>query len=308
MTKIRLINFGFLFSLLLMGCQSQTQLHNNLKNFQFTCVHEKDVFPPLDPEADKWFKQAVQLSKQDNPNFNQIAQLYRQAAEKGHYKAIGNLQVMIAEGDIEPSVGKYRTDEVIELVERLIQMNIPFGYYIMGTYLDRGYGVEQDKGAAFSYMLKAAVMGNPDGQYVIGQKFIDGRTELYRLDLGRSMLACSSAQGFIKASYQLATLYKVQDNNYNLALYYYQEAVKQGDSQSVFQLYRGFQSTSINNWDYLGQKLDLERVHRYELIRKEITRNPNAKFPDIDKIVPLPPAPLPEWDGTFEYQKQAQNQ
>ncbi|UDN36406.1 hypothetical protein [Proteus sp. NMG38-2] len=123
--------------------------------WQPTYVHSKvlmvdDVFLPLDPQADNWFKQAVQLSEQDNPNFNQIAQLYRQAAEKDHYKAIGNLQVMITKGDIDPSVGKYRTDEVIELVERLIQMNIPFGYYIMETYLERGYGVEQDKGAAFS--------------------------------------------------------------------------------------------------------------------------------------------------------------
>ncbi|EOH0492700.1 DUF6396 domain-containing protein, partial [Providencia rettgeri] len=25
--------------------------------------------------------------------------------------------------------------------------------------------------------------------------------------------------------------------------------------------------------------------------------NPEARFPDIDKIVPLPPAELPEWDG-----------
>ncbi|MDS0786864.1 sel1 repeat family protein, partial [Proteus vulgaris] len=60
-------------------------MHDNLKNFQFTCLHEADVFPPLDPEADKWFKQAVQLSRQDNPDLKRIAQLYRQAAEKDHY-------------------------------------------------------------------------------------------------------------------------------------------------------------------------------------------------------------------------------
>ncbi|WP_255234263.1 DUF6396 domain-containing protein [Citrobacter sp. TSA-1] len=26
----------------------------------------------------------------------------------------------------------------------------------------------------------------------------------------------------------------------------------------------------------------------------------------MNKIVPLPPAELPEWDGTFEYQKEPQ--
>ncbi|MBI6528500.1 sel1 repeat family protein [Proteus vulgaris] len=287
------------------GCGAKKQMHDNLKNFQFTCVHEKDVFPPLDPQADSWFKQAVQLSKQDNPNFNQIAQLYRQAAEKGHYKAIGNLQLMIAEGDIEPSVGKYRTDEVIELVEHLIQMNIPFGYYIMGTYLERGYGVEQDKGAAFSYMLKAAVMGNPDGQYVIGQKFMDGRVpELYRLDLGRAMLACASEQGFKDASYWLGMSYSMIDKDYSKGLGYFHEAAKQGNSLSAFQLVDAFKTADPTNPDYLGQQIDLERSRRYDLISDEIDEHPNAKFPDIDKIVPLPPAELPEWDGTFEYKKQ----
>ncbi|WP_272661420.1 DUF6396 domain-containing protein [Providencia sp. PROV089] len=28
----------------------------------------------------------------------------------------------------------------------------------------------------------------------------------------------------------------------------------------------------------------------------------------MDKIMPLPPAELPEWDGTFEYKKQQDNQ
>jgi hypothetical protein len=30
----------------------------------------------------------------------------------------------------------------------------------------------------------------------------------------------------------------------------------------------------------------------------------NPKIPDIDQIVPLPPAKLPEWDGTFQWQKE----
>ncbi|MBR8041813.1 sel1 repeat family protein, partial [Burkholderia cenocepacia] len=30
----------------------------------------------------------------------------------------------------------------------------------------------------------------------------------------------------------------------------------------------------------------------------------NPKVPDVDQIVPLPPAKLPPWDGTFEWEKQ----
>ena len=303
--KIIISSIVFLFGFLLFGCQS---VHQNLKNFQFTCLHESDVFPPLDPEADKWFKQAVQLDRQDNPDLKRIAQLYRQAAAKDHYKAIGNLQLMVSIGKAEPVAGKLPQEEVIDLVERLINMEIPFGYYIMGTHLQEGYGVEQDESAAFSYMLKAAVMGNPEGQYVIGDKFMDAQVpELYRLDLGRAMLDCASKQGFSKASFELGLNYALAEGNYTRALFYLQEGVKQGHTLSSFRLSQAFRTQDINDRaNYLGQQLDLERVRRYDLISDEIDNNPRAKFPDIDKIVPLPPASLPEWDGTFEYKKQAQ--
>nr|WP_274921688.1 DUF6396 domain-containing protein [Providencia sp. G1(2023)] len=39
------------------------------------------------------------------------------------------------------------------------------------------------------------------------------------------------------------------------------------------------------------------------LLTKQLNSPISTKFPDIDKIVPLPPAELPEWDGTFEYKK-----
>ncbi|MFA1013344.1 MULTISPECIES: DUF6396 domain-containing protein [Pseudomonas syringae group] len=31
------------------------------------------------------------------------------------------------------------------------------------------------------------------------------------------------------------------------------------------------------------------------------------KVPDIDQIVPLPPAKLPDWDGTFEWLKKRES-
>ncbi|WP_249215476.1 MULTISPECIES: tetratricopeptide repeat protein [unclassified Providencia] len=168
----------------LSGCATNTKMNDNLKNFQFTCVQEKDRFPPLDPEADAWFKEARNLEKQKGKkDYARIGALYRQAAMKSHYKAMGNLQALIAAGDVAPAQGQFRQQEVIDLVERLIKMDIPFGYFIMGTYLQQGYGVEQDSEAAFQYMLKAAVMGNPDAQYVIGERFMDAtQPQSYRLD------------------------------------------------------------------------------------------------------------------------------
>ncbi|WP_458320305.1 DUF6396 domain-containing protein, partial [Providencia sp. CRPN80343] len=60
---------------------------------------------------------------------------------------------------------------------------------------------------------------------------------------------------------------------------------------------------------YLAVKPDPERSARYEAIVKEMdASDETAKFPDIDKIVPLPPTELPEWDGSFEYKKQVEGQ
>ncbi len=33
----------------LFGCGAKTKMNDNLKNFQFTCVQEKDRFPPFEP-------------------------------------------------------------------------------------------------------------------------------------------------------------------------------------------------------------------------------------------------------------------
>lgn len=301
---------GIMIAIWLSGCSANSKINNQLKNFQFTCVQEKDHFPPLDPEADMWFKEARNLEKQKGKkDYVKIGSLYRQASMKNHYKAMGNLQALLAQGKVTPSQGQFRQQEVIDIVERLIKMDIPFGYFIMGTYLQQGYGVEQDSEAAFKYMLKAAVMGNPDGQYVIGQRFMDATNpQSYRLDLGRSMLACSAEQGYAKSAYTLGIDYDI-DKNYSTALYYYQKAAEYGYQKSTYKLSKVFNTDAPKNeLDYLGQQIDPERVKRYQKIHDELDKNPYAKFPDINKIVPLPPAELPEWDGTFEYKKQAEGQ
>lgn len=61
--------------------------------------------------------------------------------------------------------------------------------------------------------------------------------------------------------------YLVVDENYSQALFYYQEAVKQGDPQSAYNLSGAFKTSDPNNsLDYLGQEIDLERSRRYALI------------------------------------------
>ena len=282
----------------------------------FTCVYEKDTLPPVDPEADIWFKQARELEKvnKSQRDYKQIGELYRKAAERNHPKAMLNLSNLISYGKVLPIEGKGPAQEVWVIIQKMAKLNISYGYYQMGHYLDTGYGVIADRTKALAYFRQAADLGSPEAQYVIGKIFIakrlsDRNNPAYRPEIGKKMLDCAANQGNGEAARRLATYSVNVENNLSIALKYYQLAVQNGNNISVIMLADTFKTnTTPKDYYYLGVKPDPERSARYEAITKEIRNNPEARFPDIDKIVPLPPAELPEWDGTFEYKKQAEGQ
>ncbi|WP_194208644.1 DUF6396 domain-containing protein [Superficieibacter sp. 1612_C1] len=61
----------------------------------------------------------------------------------------------------------------------------------------------------------------------------------------------------------------------------------------------------------LNIKPDPERARRYEIYFQFLLSNQksfvvsNVIIPDVNKYMPLPPAPLPEWDGILPQQKPA---
>ncbi|MBL7636484.1 sel1 repeat family protein [Atlantibacter hermannii] len=289
-------------------------------NLAFTCTKEADHVPPLDLQADVLFKQARAMQKAPGAkNYDAIASLYRQAAAKDHYKAMINLQNMLYQGLAKPAYGKAAPEEAVELSERLMKLGVPGGYYSMGLYLETGYGVKRDKAASLSYFRKAADLGSPEGQYVIGKLFMTARFEdasnpdpykvhfkpnpAYRPEIGRIMLDCAANQGSAEAAYQLALNYQLIQGDYKNAIKYFQLSVQYGNSTVAYKLSQVFERLYPEEKYNLNVIKDPERSRRYKLISDEIDNNPSARFPDIDKIVPLPPAELPKWDGTFEYKK-----
>ncbi|MEQ5305274.1 DUF6396 domain-containing protein [Providencia rettgeri] len=280
-------------------------------------MYEKDTLPPVDPEADIWFKQARELEKVNKyqRDYAKIGELYRKAAERNHPKAMLNLSNLISYGKIPPIGGKGPAQEVWNIIRKMAKLNISYGYYQMGHYLDTGYGVAADRTKALAYFRQAADLGSPEGQYVIGDIFLSKRLDnmqinpAYHPEIGKKMLDCAAKQGNGEAAYQLATYYQDVDNNLSTALSYYQIAVKNGSRTSASTFMEAFKpDIKESSIYYLPITPDLNRSVRYEAIVSEIRNNPEARFPDIDKIVPLPPAELPEWDGTFEYKKQAEGQ
>ncbi|GGA09980.1 hypothetical protein GCM10011408_34240 [Dyella caseinilytica] len=274
----------------------------------FTCTHEADRLPPLDPQADALFKYARYLEKKAGPkDFNDIARYYRIAAAYGHYKANLNLQLLVSEG---LASSPYPAKETIDLTMQLIAQGVPGGYYDMGHYLELGYGVKQDREAALRYFRKAADLGSPEAQAYVGDLLAPSDMAP---GTALQMRQCATDQGYGDAASTLG-IHLENRGLYSEAVHAFQKGVAGGDSMSAMVLKNAFQlSTPLQTQlspsqrpYYLDLSDDPERSRRYGLIIDFLDANDgrNPKVPDIDQIVPLPPAKLPEWDGTFQWQKE----
>ena len=280
---------------------SQAEMSAARAKLAFTCTHEADHLPPLDPEADQLFKYGLYLEKLDGPkDFDSAARYYRIAAAYGHYKANHNLQLLVSQGSAKSPDAP---NETIDLTEQLIKANIPGGYYDMGHYLELGYGVTQNEDTARRFLRKAADMGNPDARTYVADLLAPADKAP---EVARQMRQCAADQEYGDAAAKLGI--HLQDNElYPEAVKVFQKGVEAGDTLSASFLAGGFKGPqSSNDLDYLALLSDPERARRYKLIGDFIDDNDgrNPKVPDIDKIVPLPPAKLPPWDGTFQWQKE----
>ncbi|WP_200907674.1 SEL1-like repeat protein [Herbaspirillum hiltneri] len=270
-------------------------------NLAFTCTKEADRLPTLNPDADQLFKYARWLEKQaGEPHYDEVARYYRIAAAHGHYKANSNLQKLVSQGQAEsPNPSR----ETVLLAQQLIDAGIPGGYYDMARYLELGYGVKRSHQNALIYYRKAADLGSPDAQYYVAEQLapIDIAPEI-----ARQMRQCAANQGHGEAA-QMLGIDLQTDNLYAAAVQAFQKAVAAGNTESALKLEDSFKGVlPSDTLDYLALPEDLERSRRYKEIKLLLRHNEskNPKVPDIDQIVPLPPAKLPHWDGTFQWKKE----
>ncbi|HXE40791.1 MAG TPA: tetratricopeptide repeat protein [Azonexus sp.] len=256
------------------------------QSLEFTCV--KAQTPPLDKEADEWFLTARILQKKDEyRHAEEIARLYKIAAERGHYKAIRNLAGLYVDG-----VGVEQDErEAVRLTERLIEMGVSDGYYNMGVFLQDGTGVKQDRKAGLTYFRKAADMGNPHAQLVIGKKLMaidDQELRPKVLPIAEAMLHCALSQDIAAAGYELGGYYAINKKDFANSLKAYQAAAKLGHAMSFYTLKEVFR-----NGKY-GQDKDEQRAACYARLEGEADEDNTKKFPTLDRICPLPPKPMPK--------------
>jgi TPR repeat protein len=265
----------------------------------FTCVHEKA--PEVSAESDvlfqyaRWLQKNNQL-KQDPGVYGEIERLYRIAAENGHYKANINLQSGTRRGEF-----KLRGDEHLRLSQNLIDKGVASGYYFISVFLRNGTaGLQQDPEMSLRYLRKAADTGSAQAQYEVGDKLAPINIAP---DVARQMHRCAAEQGHGEAAVELAV--NLQGRTlYQEALEAFQLGVAAGDSTSASFLSKVFRNPPpTNELHYLAQQEDLKRAERYEQVRRILANYSyaNPKVPEINEIFPLPPAPLPAWDGKLQW-------
>ncbi|MBN6067092.1 sel1 repeat family protein, partial [Aggregatibacter actinomycetemcomitans] len=277
----------------------------------FTCKHEEK--PELSQETQQLYNYALYhdlhnmwTGKKGDAVWNGLAHYYRIAAANGDYKANLRLQYLLKSGRISSDMPQ---TEVHNLNEALAKQLPATAYYNLYGYLDVGYGVRTEKDGKYAYLRKAADLGSREAQYVVAdmlEQINDEATLQLRVKLAEKLLSCASEQGLGKASNSLGIGFRI-NKEYSKALVAFHQGVKNGDSQSAGQLADSFneKTTPENKLDFLNLQPDPERSRRYKIIWNYLYDYDylQPKVPDLDEIVPLPPAPLPEWDGKIAFQR-----
>ena len=282
------------------------------KNLEFTCVHEKR--PPLSEETQQLYNYALHRDlnhmwpgQRGDGFWDELLPYYRIAAANGDYKANVRLQFLLSDGwtrvpDIEAEA---ETQKLYKMLHKQLPAT---AYYLLKGYIEDGYGVSASPDSELAFLRKAADMGSREAQYTLGQMISsldDEETREFRLKLMMKLYRCASEQGQGNASYWLG-MFLPDYHKYDEAVRAYHQGVKNGNYLSAFILSNAFKAgKEKGNNDFLDVETDEERARRYGIIDSYLSTYDfmSPTVPDLDDIVPLPPAPLPEWDGKIAFQR-----
>jgi TPR repeat protein len=276
----------------------------------FTCVYQDQHVPPIDPQAELWFQQALAL---DDPNiypdkrgYPKIYQLYTQAAERNHWKAMLNLASLILSD--HPGVPEHNPEMAIRWVEKAMKLGVPDAYDMMGVYHQSGLIKGADATSAYALFQRAADMGSPSAMTFLANKlagtYDDPDGEFWgNLSVAVDMLQCAMAQGYGQAAYKLGFIYARPHTPEakKRALETFQEGVKLGSAECANSLSTEFDGMGLTDGTNLVGHIDKARAERYGKLGDALEfYGGRMKLPNLDKVLPLPPAPLPKWDGNVK--------
>ncbi len=271
-------------------CLAAVPVMANSKSF--VCVNEKDHLPPLDSQADAWYREAAALAKPDTLRpWGRIVELYSKAVERGHWKAMHNLANLYRTG--WPGGVEKDTQKALDLYQKMIDLGVPQGFYDMGAMIGNRAGVKNPATDGLTFLDRAASLGNPPALTELGRLYI---YVAKKKDLGLAYTNCAASQGYSPANYELGAYYKIVEHNFPKAASYYLLAASQGNDDAAFFMSGVFDKTSPDV-DRMWYSPD-EKLHKlYDGIYDQLAADPDLRFPNLIKDHPLPPHPTQGYDA-----------
>jgi hypothetical protein len=276
-----------------------------------TCRRWKDHMPrQRDPEAYRVYIKARSFwrSKREfeftREELLGILADVRLAAEKGDWGARALLAHFHLHGlghldtnkvlDSEPEKG-------VQIAREAVLGGQAWGYYDLGVAHEYGYGgAAMDEVISWAYYRRAAELGSPDAQMALADAYEKAKRDQEALYL--RMCAYKQEHGpaamFLGRDAELS-------HDFSKMLTYYQDGARFGDKEAAAALMLFFRTENWNHFNAedmsklrgLQLKPDSERHKRYEEILDALELNPDLRLKLLDKVVPLPPAELPPWNG-----------
>ncbi len=279
----------------------------------FVCRREADAVPPIDPQAEAWLQEALALESRDilreERDYKRIIELTQAAAGRKHWQAMLNLINLRLEDRGKPwGILPNDREQAVRELEAAMALGIPAAYEMMGRFYKDSIGVPGDISAAYAFYQMAAEMGNPQAMTFLGTRLMLAKPNpeipggWANRPLGLKMFECAYSQGYGYAAYQLGTQLTF-DAGYSReskerARRVLQEGIKMGSMESARTLAAHYDGLLFGEEDGLAESIDKARAQRYrEIIRYLDWYGPRYKLPNLDKVIPLPPAELPYWDG-----------
>ena len=226
------------------------------------------------------------------------------AADKGDWGARALLAHFYLEGlgpldtnnvlDSEPEKG-------VQIIRQAVAAGQAWGYYDLGVAHQYGYGgAAMDEAISWAYYRRAAELGSPDAQMVLAEAYENAK----RNEEALYLRMCAYKQEHGPAARKLGLIAKVKAR-FDEALKYYQDGTRFGNKEAATALmlffwtenWNQFTAEEMSKLRQLELKPDAERKARYKEVKHALELNPDLKLKLLDKVLPLPPAELPAWNG-----------
>lgn len=282
----------------------------------YTCVREADHRPAILPEADAFYRYAQHLRSRlpdeatdlSHAQFDEMAPFLRMASALGDHRAslaLVDLMYEVRDQDYDNVATPWRSFREGE-VNRLLDQMVADG---AAAGLNRRAGFEKQNWnlpAALSLYRQAADLGHPDAQFRAAEllnpdTLIGSVAKASREDaaVAKALYRCAAGQGHHEAHSALARMLAGQFKRAE-ALQVFHQGAAAGDAESAAALMNHFEKHPPAG-EAGGS--NAERLRRYEAIRVFLItyQKEDVTVPDLERIVPFPPAELPAWDGQFQW-------